>query len=461
MRSPARATDVQVANFPYQDEAAMAEKDGKKRKRQSTAAETANKKVAGEAAVNASNIKVNFTNDSGLHPVLVSSPGLTAPSIPFQPYAKALSSKHGNAVPNPATHDLILQSSQHPRLDYTASPSSLDQHLSHYVAVFDPATNQLHVSPAHHVNLRCVPRAAAQENAKDDGRRTYAQQREQLGKEFGTKKAKKAIASKTVNAITKGQNQGGKKTDVQAAILDSIADNTADAPKKEDLESDALASKPIPRPNLAAENAEDVYPFNTMIPPGDARLVQVKDWQEKARADENIIFSHRFPASRVNEIGKSDDILRLKALRYLTLLLEFHDALQNAGRAGKKVPKKDVLSQRLAAWPGPLVDSVRRRFATEANELPKWHMDNLYTHMCALSLFVDGWTTDTSNLKDDLKMENKQITQYFHELGCKVGALTERERENRKLGKAQAAVVKMASLKLPLEFPKQRVRRRK
>lgn len=436
----------------------MAEKEHRKRKRQSNGVDAPSKKVAVDGAISGK-IKVTYTDDDELHPVLVSAPGLTAPSIPFKPYAKPLSSRHPNATPKPSTHNLLLHSSEHARLDYTASPSSLDQHLAHYIAVFDPATNKLNVTPAHHLSLRSTPRKV-NEDLNAEKARTFAQKREQLGKEFGTKKAKKVIASRTENAITKDGKGKGPQTDAQIAVLDSMADSAAATPKKEDIEQDMLASKPIPKPNLSAESVEEVYTFNTLIPPADARLVPVKDWQDKVRANEEIKVSHRFPAHRVASVGKSDDVSKLKALSYLNLLLEFHAALQNAGRTGKKVPKKEVLSKKLSAWPEQLVDTVRRRFSNERNELPKWHMDNFYTHMCALSLYVDGWTTHTTDLKDDLRMENKQIVQYFNELGCKVGAPTEKDRERLGMSKAQASVMKVARLKLPLEFPKARVGRR-
>ncbi|KAF2172796.1 hypothetical protein M409DRAFT_49324 [Zasmidium cellare ATCC 36951] len=434
----------------------MAEKESKKRKRQSNGVDTPSKKVAIDAG---GNIKVSYTEENGV--VLLSTPGVNAPRVPFKAYAKATSTKHANDAVKPKTHDLLLQSSQHPRLDYTAVPDTLDQHTSHYVAVFDPATKELHVTPAHHLSLRSTLRSEVQEVEQD--RLTLAQQREELGREFGTKKAKKAILSKTENAITQDTKGKGRVTDVQSAILESVGGTTAGAANR-DAQQDAetqLAAKPIPRPNLSAETVEDVYSFDTLIPPSDARMIQIKEWQDKVRADEVIQFKHRFPADRVEAIAKSDDAIKLKALRYLTLLLEFHDVL-GSNRGGKKVPKKDILSKRLPGWPQNLVDTVRRRFTNDSgSELGKWQLDNMYTHMCALSLYIDGWTTDTSNLKDDLKMETKQISQYFNELGCKVSAPTEAEKTARKIGKAQAAVTRMARLKLPLEFPKPRAARRR
>jgi len=80
------------------------------------------------------------------------------------------------------------------------------------------------------------------------------------------------------------------------------------------------------------------------------------------------------------------------------------------------------------------------------------------THMAAISLYIDGWRTDTSDLRDDLRLENKQMSQYFHELGCKVTNLTEKEQAELGLkNKAMAALRRVARLKLPLDFPRTRI----
>lgn len=443
----------------------MAGPSDKKRKRQSNGVDTPSKKVAIDGGAN---IAVSHIDDDGLHPILVSTPGMNAPKVSFKGYSKPRSAKHAATSRDtikPSTHELLLQSSQHPRLDYTAATSTVDPQLSHYIAVFDPATQQLEVTPAHHLALRSTLRSEAAE--VEQANLSFARQREELGREFGTKKAKKAIASKTENAITNASDRNGKGivTDVQTAILDSVADTeTGPGAQTAEQEADALlAAKPIPKPNVHADNVEEVYTFNTLIPAHDAQKVPIKDWQDMVHAKEDIQFKHRFPAARVLHVTKSDDINKLKALRYLTLLLEFHECLANGGRmAAKKVPKKDVMAKKLAGWPPALVSSVRTRFTNDSGtELAKWHLDNLCTHICALSLYVDNWQTDTTNLKDDLKLETKAISQYFAELGCKVSAPNEGDKTRLNLNKAQAAVTRMAKLKLPLEFPKARMGRRK
>jgi DNA-directed RNA polymerase I subunit RPA49 len=429
----------------------MADKDGKKRKRQSNGEPAPNKKSHIDA--NPSGTAKVAISENGLPPVISSAPGLTVPQISFKAYSKASSKAKDDSQLKPSTHSVILHSTKHPRLDYTATPSSVESPVAHYLAVYDPKAQKLQIVPSHHLSLRSTLRSETQEVKENEAKKTMAQQRVELGQEFGTKKSKKAIASKTLNAITKG-NEDGKSAEVQTAILDTNDQNQTE------LAEAALAAKPIPKPNMAAESVEEVYPLSTLIPPGDLRLVLVKEWQDKARAEEAILVNNRFSATRLGPIGKGDDVDKLKALRYLNLLLDFNASLGAAGRAGKKVPKKDVLSQKLSDYPDNLVDSVRRRFS-ENNELNKWHQDYLYTHMCALSLYVDHYVTDISNLKDDLRLENKQVGQYFHELGCRVGPPTEKERENRGMSKAQAAATRIAKLKLPLDFPKPRMMRKR
>lgn len=431
----------------------MAEKDGKKRKRQSNGAAAPNKKTHIDGTA-----KVSVSED-GLPPVISSAPGLTVPQVSFKAYAKASGKAKDDSKLKPDTHSLILHSTKHPKLDYTATPAATESPVAHYVAVYDPKEQKLQVVPSHHLSLRSTLRSENQEVKDSQQKRTIAQQREQLGQEFGTKKSKKAIASKTLNAITKG-NEGGKSAELETAVLETMADTTANDQNQAELAEAALAAKPIPKPNMIADTVEEVYPLNTLIPPGDMRLIQVKEWQDKARNNEAIHFNNRFTAFRVEPIGKSEDVSKLKALRYLNLLLDFNAALGAAGRAGKKVPKKDILMKKLEAYPEGLVDAVRRRFS-EGNELNKWHQDYLYTHMCALSLYIDHYVTDINHLKEDLRLENRQVGQYFHELGCRVGPPTEKERETRGLSKAQAAATRIAKLKLPLDFPRPRMMRKR
>ena len=83
-------------------------------------------------------------------------------------------------------------------------------------------------------------------------------------------------------------------------------------------------------------------------------------------------------------------------------------------------------------------------------------MDNLITHICALALTLDNFATDTHDIREDLKLDVKNVQNYFRELGCAVAPPTEIERGKLKMTKAEGAGHRIAKLRLPLEFPKMR-----
>jgi DNA-directed RNA polymerase I subunit RPA49 len=43
--------------------------------------------------------------------------------------------------------------------------------------------------------------------------------------------------------------------------------------------------------------------------------------------------------------------------------------------------------------------------------MTRWNIDNLMTHICAAALMVDNFEVDVSDLRDDLKLENKEYVK--------------------------------------------------
>jgi DNA-directed RNA polymerase I subunit RPA49 len=84
----------------------------------------------------------------------------------------------------------------------------------------------------------------------------------------------------------------------------------------------------------------------------------------------------------------------------------------------------------------------------------QWEIDNLITHMAAMALYVDMFDTEISDLNNDLKLEMNKTTTYFRELGCRVGAMLEKERSRFGLNSVEAKPKRMARLQIPLEFPR-------
>jgi hypothetical protein len=48
--------------------------------------------------------------------------------------------------------------------------------------------------------------------------------------------------------------------------------------------------------------------------------------------------------------------------------------------------------------------------------MPRWNVDNLHTHIAAAALIVDDFEVDVNDLRDDLKIENKEYVsnQYWN-----------------------------------------------
>lgn len=41
------------------------------------------------------------------------------------------------------------------------------------------------------------------------------------------------------------------------------------------------------------------------------------------------------------------------------------------------------------------------------NDMPRWNIDNLLTHVAAAALIVEDHELDVNDLREDLKLENK------------------------------------------------------
>lgn len=43
-----------------------------------------------------------------------------------------------------------------------------------------------------------------------------------------------------------------------------------------------------------------------------------------------------------------------------------------------------------------------------SSDMPRWNIDRLYTHIAAAALIVDDLEVDVNDLRDDLKVDNKE-----------------------------------------------------
>ncbi|KAF1837874.1 DNA-directed RNA polymeras-like protein I 49 kDa polypeptide [Decorospora gaudefroyi] len=429
----------------------------KKRKRREENGERAKTKKKKTTTMPSGTVQVELVeNKQVLGPLLAVTPGLTiSPRISFKPY------KRTKILPQGESTDLLVQSSDHPRLDYIAQEErdgSSESQLQDFLGVYDPASGKLQLVPAKRVVVRSTLRSEAEEMREEHTQveaelNNVTAKRAALAEEFGSKKSRKALEDRTLNAIRSGAGADA----VADNILQNMSSATGAMPTREELAAAVDSSKPRPTPNLAAEYPGDVYPIETVVGSELMTIMEVKDWIQASETGQSVNVASRYVAKRILKLAKNKQIQKLKVLRFILLCINFNAALIGAGGPRpKKIPMKGKLET--AMGEDTLVGCVmgiRRKFAPEGNsEMPRWNIDKLMTHIAAAALFVDDNEVDVNDLREDLKLENKEIKQYFAELGCKLAAPTLADLTKWKLTKAESANHFIAKLKLPLSFPK-------
>ena len=283
--------------------------------------------------------------------------------------------------------------------------------------------------------------------------------RKDLGHAFGTKKAKKALAAVIENAIAPEQapaDADASPTNLNAsqqAVMDSIQEVTAGMASREDLQAAADAAKPVPHGNFDAEEIQDVYKLEELIGGEILNSIPIKDWQDQIKKSAIKQHQSAFVAGRLASIGHGPDaVRRLRALRYLDLLVKFQRAARTGKERGtKRVPPKEKMRELLQPAPQPVVENIRRRFSANG-DMRKFHIDLIHTHCCALAAVLANYEFDTSTLRYDMGLDDKQFAQYFREIGGRVKVVR---------GAEKGTQVQVATLSLPLEFPKVRYQRPK
>lgn len=221
------------------------------------------------------------------------------------------------------------------------------------------------------------------------------------------------------------------------------------------MQADIDEAKPCPRPHLDAETPAEVYPVEELV--GGVNVLQamgVKDWIDKVKAGQDVPTKSMFVARRLKGTVESGEVKKLKTLRFLLLLVEWYN--KPGGKQGQRIPKLEEIPDLVAGWGSDIVNGIARRFS-DGSTVNKWHHDNLITHILALTLVLDNFITDSHDIREDLKLETKNISKYYAELGCTVALPTEAERTARNLKKAETITHRFAKLKLPLVFPKMRL----
>ncbi|KMU84703.1 hypothetical protein CIHG_02487 [Coccidioides immitis H538.4] len=459
----------------------------KKRKRASEKHDRPSKKPAIESVMPP--LKVKFIeNDAGPVPVIASTPGIRLPeSLSLQAYTKPRAKRASTTATTNSdviSSELLLHSSSHPKLDFTAREGvdQLDSLWNHYVAIYDPKRNALQLVEARKVTVRSSLREAVpdEEEESDEEVKTAFSKRSALAEAFGTKQSRKAIQSIAENALLSNA-PGGAPNAAKSALLSSMPkDEISTVPAEKTAQQEIQAAKPLPQPNLRILSRL----FNPRRPLDTALHANPATGRTHSRNPKQSSPDPAFVSRRVEAVGKSGDKTQLQLLGFILLLIEFAGSLKptrgadKASPGSKKLPLREDLRRKLSEATNPknstapqfvtdsLIDSLRRKFVPQGAILARNDITFLLTTICALTLHIppasgaphapNELATDPADLRDDLSLENQTALQYFKELGCRIDKPRESEyaKWGIKKGKTEAAMKRIARLRIPVEFPK-------
>ncbi|AEO69439.1 83359642-d75c-4b09-bb37-530c0bd40553 [Thermothielavioides terrestris] len=392
-------------------------------------------------------------------PVVALTPGISLPdSFPFDVYEKdeqpTAKRRKSGGLPTPS--EMALHSASHRTIDYTAREErwkSVDTLLNHFLAIIDPQSGEVEVIQAKKMVVRGTVRskqAPAEAMEVGAGKPTHSEMKMELGEAFGTKKAKKALQAVAENAMLAAKSRG-KLGEDDRALVDTIEDASHHMATREELQAALDSARPVPRGNFDAKEIQDVYVPAQIIGAEVLNAIPVMDWQEKVQKHEDVLVPSRFVANRIVRVAGSEDVQRLKLLRYLLWVLIFWSTTrQGRERGTRSISRREKLREDLAPAPEVVIENIRRKFS-DSGVMRKTHVDLLMTHCCVFASIIDNFDVNTYDLREDLKLEQKQLNQYFMEIGART-----------RQSKAGDKVNHFAKLALPLQFPKMRqaIRRR-
>lgn len=397
-------------------------------------------------------------------------------SIKFEAFAK----QNGN------DHSLLLHSSDHSTIDYTATENEnpTDKYLKHYAAVFDPESGELQITEARRMTVRSSVRQQEQAQKEDDSATeitpvTNYSSRAALTHAFGTKKSKKAVASIAENAL-RSSVTNNINSPMSQALLSSMPTTEIAELNADSTSTVVQANKPLPIPDLTTNDITQVYPLTSLVfpsPPNKTLArIPVNDWKSLVAKKKPIEVGSRFVAVRstpaVMAVTANQDLdsalQTLQLLRYILILVELAFYLKTI-RSDKRIPPLEKWSSRITTpLPPDLLSKILDKFCPNGLGPSKTAITLLQTTILALTLHIPPpsgnhgvgiLATEPFDIQQDLNLNPNEIRTFFRELGCKWEAATEAELERwglvkKKSKKEGGAAPRFAKLKFPIEFPK-------
>ena len=310
-----------------------------------------------------------------------------------------------------------------------------------------------------------------------------------LTEAFGTKKSRKAVQAMAENRLM--ARGGGDSADALSTAIRTTVHEV-----DEEIQQDAAQNnKPLPPANIHTDDIHQVYPISSLAHPTDLSSISIAKWEAFHQRSKPIACTSHFISNRLNPLFQHRDRLastdetaaqqlastQLHVARYLEFLILFHRKL-TCLPARKRLPKYTAdspdLTPLLLILPFPAIKVVITHFFPE-QQPTTFAMTLLRATILALALHIppagripatNNLIAEPTDLARDLGKDVDEILKLYKELGCKIVPLTDTDATAWNLTKLKGKTedgeaikwgkVKIAKLRVPVEFPKVSMGRR-
>jgi len=280
------------------------------------------------------------------------------------------------------------------------------------------------------------------------------QARNLLGETFGTMKIKQQI-----RAIAKNQVDIADLRPISGLIEGSVDEKAAHLPSVETQNTGPDQDRPIPPYNLEATKPIDIYPFDTLITPGESSEINVKKYMKMGQSEfDQLNEEQRFPLFvykhlEVSINASAKNPKKIKALIYIMYLFRFRNISKKSLSDNEKVTEglydaPMVVQDRLLGLFTELAENGER-VMSEKNR------DKLTNYILVLALYAEDFVLNTELIIQDLSLPKTKVFDHLKALGCFVEKVNESAENSEE--KPKNKDVRVARLRAPLQFPRPRM----
>lgn len=346
--------------------------------------------------------------------------------------------------------------------DSTLTPSRI---CKYYIGIHDPSSSNLTLHKAELLTLtpyipeNCQLEPTEVTPTKVDRRQSL----KALVSSFGSEKQKRAVTAAERNRVDPAS--------LDAVLATAVTHARGEAEKAAEEPSVPEGSLLVPRHNPDAQTPQDVYNLGDIITDEELRALKREAKVFTEVSSEELLswktnqMYPKFVLCRIPLLPSHEPNRTLKAsiLLYICYLFEMYH-LKN-----KEVQKHGVVLT--CTSPPPVVmERLVASFAENTSphaDKPSYVIsqrmkDKVLSHLFALLLMLDNFSVDCAELQKDFELTSSKLVDHFRALGCSITKKSaSRSKKSELATPSETEGSCKAELKIPLNFPVPRKRKRK